>query len=102
MSTLLFNAPDQDLVKLLYELSPPGDEVLRYCSNAGLECVNFNEYLHGDFHKCYEYSISGEKTEDEMFTQGMANGWYINILFRDAPFLQKRSNLGLSRKGLIE
>ncbi len=74
ISALLLNAPDRSAWDLLGELSPGREEIVKHCSNSGLECENFHEYLHGDFHKCYEYSITDEKTQDEMFMQGMANG----------------------------
>ncbi len=74
LTSLLLNMPGMEFNNILNDLSPSKEDTVRYCSNSGLKCKNFTEFYHGNFHKCFVYSIAGEKTQDEMFLQGMANG----------------------------
>ncbi len=76
LTPLLMNSPYVDYWDIMENISPDATpkETLRYCSNSGLECQKFKPYTHSHFHRCFEYVISNDKTNNEMFAQGVNNG----------------------------
>ncbi len=76
LTPLLMNSPYVDYWDIMRDISPESSprETLRYCFNSGLECKKFKPYTHSHFHRCFQYDIADDKTNNEMFAQGVNNG----------------------------